>query len=236
VIVGVDDTDVVGSPGTGRLVRLLAAELEAAGIGAGGGVTRHQLFEGSGVPKTSRNSAAALALTGADHSLVESAAFAFLRRHHAPGSDPGLAVLGDPPGPDAVAFGRRVQAEVVSVEEAMRAGDVAGIRLHRVAGGMEGMIGALAAAVLRADGNDGRYVGLRGIRELPEVATVAGVLTRSAIEAVIDGRSRAELAASEVLHLGSWVRPRLVDGRPVLVATRSERGSWRNADARPART
>ena len=60
-VVGIDDTDMPGIGGTGRLARRLAAEVEARGIGRSMGVTRHQFYEGPGVPKTARNSAAAIA-------------------------------------------------------------------------------------------------------------------------------------------------------------------------------
>lgn len=233
-MIGVDDTDVVGSPGTGRLARRLAERVELAGFGRPLGVTRHQLFEGSGVPKTSRNSAAAIALAGADP--VGSGRFAveFLLQEHAPGSDPGLALLRGEPARSLVDFARRIQRELVERDEARRVAAAAGVRLMGLAGTQDGVIGALAAAALRADGDDGRFVGLPGIRELPERVTVDALLASSGVEEVIDEETGTPLDGSVDLIIGSWVRPRVVGGRPVIVA-RLRRGRWVNADARPAR-
>ena len=58
--IGVDDTDMPGIGGTGRLARRIAGEIETLGLGHSTGVTRHQFYEGPGVPKTARNSAAAI--------------------------------------------------------------------------------------------------------------------------------------------------------------------------------
>jgi hypothetical protein len=60
--------------------------------------------------------------------------------------------------------------------------------------------------------------------------TVAEVLGRTAIADVVD-EEKEPLAHSSRLDLGDWVRPRLMGGRPVLVARRAEE-TWVNADAR----
>ena len=44
VYIGLDDTDVIGSRGTGRVARALADLLVGAGLGDSLGVTRHQLL------------------------------------------------------------------------------------------------------------------------------------------------------------------------------------------------
>ncbi|HSR14351.1 MAG TPA: hypothetical protein VLL51_01265 [Gemmatimonadales bacterium] len=231
LIVGIDDTDMPGTPGTGRLARLLAEEL--AGIGPVSGVTRHQLYQGPGVPKTHRNSAAAIGMTGAvSPEEILGAAARFLLREHAPGSDPGVAVVaGSPPG-EVVAFARRAQSGLVDRDEAQRIAADAGVPVIGLAGTRDGLIGALAAAALRAEGNDGRYIGLSGIRQLEPVCTVDEILACSGIAAVIDVDTGDPLAGGSRLDTGNWVRPRLIGGRPVLMARRHE-GAWVNADARP---
>jgi len=60
IVIGIDDTDMPGTPGTGRMARMLTERLEALGIAPVRGTARYQLYEGPGAPKTSHNSAAAL--------------------------------------------------------------------------------------------------------------------------------------------------------------------------------
>jgi hypothetical protein len=52
--IGIDDTDVIGTPGTGRCARRIAAILSTTCAIIG--VTRHQLFVSPAVPYTSHNS------------------------------------------------------------------------------------------------------------------------------------------------------------------------------------
>ena len=96
VLVGIDDTDNLTSPGTGWIAQSLQKELASQGLGEPLGVTRHQLFLDPRVPYTSHNSSACLALaTPGDPDLdaIERCAAQFLRDHAADGSDPGLAIV-----------------------------------------------------------------------------------------------------------------------------------------------
>jgi hypothetical protein len=232
LIVAIDDTDMPGTRGTGRLARLIAEELSP--VGRSLGVTRHQLFEGPGVPKTHRNSAAAIgiATSASPQAILEDAA-AIVSREHAPGSDPGVAVLSGSPAPELVTFGRRTQEGLVDRDEALRVAAASGMLVRGLAGTGDGIIGSVAAAALRADGSDGRYVGLRGIRSLTGTMTAAEILSRSDITAVVDLATGESVPGDGRLDTGDWIRPRLVGGRPVLMARR-DRGAWVNADARPS--
>ena len=84
---------------------------------------------------------------------------------------------------------------------------------------------------LRLDGNDGRYVDLPGIRAVAGAMSVAEVLEQTGIYDVVDTTTRGSIAPTSTLDLGDWVRPRLVGGRPVLVAKLSKE-KWVNADSR----
>jgi hypothetical protein len=232
-VVGIDDTDTPDLGGTGRLARRLAAEIDALGLGQSQGVTRHQFFEGPGVPKTARNSAAAIALAG-----VVSVAGLFemvcdvVAGESVDGSDPGVAIGSGPVSPGLVEFARRAQKGLVTQAEARTCGAVHAeglVGLGRTGGGV---IGALGAMALRLDGDDGRFVDLAGIREVSGLMTVAEVLDRTAIAAIVDVEENAPLARTNKLELGEWVRPRLMGGRPVLTARRV-REKWVNADSRP---
>lgn len=229
--VGIDDTDMPGSGGTGQLARRIAAEIDTVGIGASQGVTRHQLFEGPGVPKTSRNSSAAIIFegVGAPAELFE-ATCAIVVRYAIEGSDPGVGMLSGAAPADVVGFARRAQTSLVTQSEARRLARTTGAQLAGLGGTEDGVIGALCAAALRTDGNDGRYVGLRGIRDVSGLITVNELIDRTGIVAVVD-RRRRPLEGTIKLKIGDWVRPRLMGGRPVLVARRDDEG-WVNADTR----
>jgi hypothetical protein len=231
IVVGIDDTDMPGTPGTGRLARVLCEHYEQASVGRVCGVTRHQLFEGPGVPKTSHNSAAAIVLIDADPLVAGSIGEEFLLRRHAEGSDPGIAVLIGRAPRRVLAFALRAQRELVTRSEAESLAAERDIYLRGLAGTRDGVIGALSAAALRADGGDGRFVGLRGIRGLHGKMTVRDILSQSDIAAVVDEETGTPLGDEHVIETRDWVRPRVVGHLPVLVARRNG-GGWVHADAR----
>ena len=234
IVIGVDDTDVPGEGGTGRLARRLTGELESGGFGRSRGVTRHQLFQGPGVPMTRRNSSAAIEFSqvASPVELLDMAT-TFVRRESLPGSDPGVALLVGSAPPAVLEFAHSAQQGLVTQDDARRAAATAGIDLVGLAGTEHGVIGALSAAALRAGGSDGRFVGLQGIREVTGSVSVAELLRRTGIAQVIDVEHAEPLGEGAMLDVGDWVRPRLIGGRPVLVARR-EGEAWVNADARPA--
>lgn len=230
-VVGIDDTDMPGIGGTGGLARRLTDEL--ADVAESLGVTRHQFYEGPGVPKTSRNSSAAIVFAAelTPHELLQ-AVTAIVARESIPGSDPGVAVMTGAV-PDAVlAFARAAQRGLVTRSEAVRLAADTGIPLVGLGGTEDGVIGALGGAALRADGNDGRFVGLPGIRDVAGPVTVAGLIDRTAISHVVDEATGTGLEGGVIIDVGDWVRPRLLHGQPVVVARHVE-GAWVNADVRP---
>jgi tRNA(Ile2) C34 agmatinyltransferase TiaS len=158
IYVGLDDTDMPDSPGTNKLARALAAHL--ADRYACTLIVRHQLLQDSRVPYTSQNSAASLLLTPQGDCTIESLASelrAFLRERFIEGSDPGICVTSSVP--DAVvAHGKRCQQELTSQRDARRLARRHGIHLEGLGGTQDGVIGALAAVGLAAEGNDGRVV------------------------------------------------------------------------------
>lgn len=230
-VIGIDDTDMPDVGGTGSLARRVAAEVGALGIGDPTGVTRHQFYEGPGVPKTSRNSAAAISFTAvASAAALFDAVCAIVARESIPGSDPGVCLLTGTAATELIAFGRRAQTGLVNQAEARRLAETAAVALVGLGGTNDGVIGALGAAALRADGDDGRYVGLPGIREVSGEIKVSDLLERTAIAAVVD-QDRTPLERSGIINVGDWVRPRLIGGQPVLVARRDGK-DWVNADTR----
>ncbi len=227
LLVGIDDTDDHWSPGTGRRARALLHELAAAGLGAPAGATRHQLLVDDRIPYTSHNSSACLAWRSAQadpdavRTTVVELAGNFLERVCPPGADPGLAVA--VPGRLTaestrllVDFGHRAQREVLPTEQAHQLAVATGVHLSGHGGTRDGVLGALAAVGLHLSGNDGLFITLPGIRELPHSATAADLRKIAPIDDARDeAHRRPELG--ETIELGDWVRPVLLHGRAVLL-------------------
>jgi hypothetical protein len=243
LLIGIDDTDNLHSPGTGRRARALLAELAAAGLGAPAAATRHQLLIDDQIPYTSHNSSACLALRSAGGNpnavRAEIIQFAgqFLERVCPPDADPGLAVAipGRLPesAPVLVDFGRRAKREVLHTQEARKLADTLGVHLSGHGGTQDGVVGALAAVGLHLSGNDGLFISLPGIHDLPTEATIDDLRSLTPIDVARD-RMHRQPEPGEVIELGDWVRPVLVDGRAVLLleAPRQQpdgRRTWRTA-------
>ena len=164
IYVGIDDTDMLGSPGTNKLARhlvhSLAADFESLLA------IRHQLLFDPRIPYTSKNSSASLLFKspevtpdcGPAHDLAARVR-ALMAEWSVLGSDPGLCVATAVPE-DIVQFGRRCQTEIVTQEDARRLAARYGVYLEGLGGTEDGVIGALAAVGLAAGGNDGRVVSI----------------------------------------------------------------------------
>jgi hypothetical protein len=115
-IIGIDDTDNHESRGTGHLAREIAKAL--AQDFHVHGVTRHQLLEDERVPKTAKNSCAAILFEGEAVPLEELAEFArkMMRDDFQPGSDPGLCVVSVVPD-EVITFGQRARREFLYQQE-----------------------------------------------------------------------------------------------------------------------
>lgn len=225
LLIGIDDTDNAYTPGTGRRARALLHDLAAAGLGSPAGATRHQLLVDDRIPYTSHNSSACLAWrsAGGDPHAVRSAvielAGRFLERVCPPDADPGLAVVVPGDLDDAaplIEFGRRAKREVLHPSEARELAPALGVHLSGHGGTREGMTGALAAIGLHLSGNDGLFITLPGIRKLPHHATLDTVRSLTPIDLARDDLHR-QPTPGEVIELGDWVRPVLLDGLAVLL-------------------
>jgi hypothetical protein len=187
-VIGLDDTDAAGRPGTGALARALARHAAAEAWGEVDGVTRHDLLQSEKVRATDGNHAYALVLRSTRSALdLEDDIVDFVRTHAAPGSDPGLAIMSRHSDmPHVLAFGRRSQQEVMRLEWAQTFATEANVALRALGAGRRGAVGALAAAGLRAGGNDGRFIDLPGIREVEGRVTAGQIRERTAVQAVLD--------------------------------------------------
>lgn len=237
-VIGVDDTDVAGSGGTGALVRGLAARYAGEGLGESHGVTRHQLIDSPKVARTGENCAYAVELQS-DQSVndIEDWLVRYVRQAAERRADPGIAILSRHSDmPHVLAFGRRSQNEVMKLDDASTFSAESNVRLRALGGKRLGSIGALAAAGLRAGGGDGRYVDLAGLRDLKGRMT-AGQMRETCpqLTRILDEGTGEPMDRDDLIDTGDWVRPRLVEGGPLLLARRSEteRRLWLLVDRRP---
>jgi hypothetical protein len=235
--IGVDDTDTLGSPGTGRVVRGLARHLEALGLGESLGVSRHQLLVDERIRYTSHNSSKCIAfgIQGVVADFYQPC-LAYMRGCIQMGADPGLCVADAENVNQAILdFGQRAVCEILSKDEALKVAERNSIFLQEVGGDGSGVIGALAAVGLRASGNDGRLVDLKGIRDIGGIITVKELLERTAIDLVQDETGKT-LAHFELVDTLDRVRPSLVGGKAVLrvelVAVESGKRMWQPVEAR----
>jgi len=228
IYIGIDDTDIVGSPGTNQLARAIVNRLGPAADGAI--VCRHQLFFDPRVPYTSKNGSASIQLPCASQpsrALIDTVRDV-MRAWFVEGSDPGLAVAAAS-SPEMAAFAARAQTDVVSQADARAIAARAGCHLEGLGGSEQGVIGALAAIALIAGGNDGRVV---HVDDWPWPDDFSGPQAVAAIAArgVADIRTEGgEPFTGEMLDVGKHLRPNWRGGRMVLfVEPPAEAGSlWR---------
>jgi hypothetical protein len=225
VLVAIDDTDNLESPGTGRLSRMLLDLLVERGLGTALGATRHQLFVDPRIPYTSHNSSVCIALdAGAqpDLAAITALAAAFLEQTSAEGSDPGLAVsaaatwLAPKARERLAAFGRLAKRDVLNKAAARALAGALGVRLSEHGGDGGGIIGALAGVGLHLSGDDGRFLWMPGMRDVSGAITYRELLAAVPIDAAL-GPDGSEPAAEDMIELGEWVRPVLRGGRAVLL-------------------
>jgi hypothetical protein len=218
IYIGLDDTDTLDSRGTGALARQVAADLASDHTVVG--VIRHQLLHDPRVPCTKNNSSKGILLAdnGADDlSALAARIRALMLADFQEGSDPGLCVTKTVPT-EIIAFGRRVQTELVTQDEARALAGKHGIYLEGLGGDEMGVIGALAAVGLTAGGEAGRYIQVGRCRNLAGLQPVAAVLS-AGIDVV---ETRTGQVVTEGLVQADGLRPARRGGRVVAVVERRD--------------
>lgn len=214
IYVGIDDTDMLHSPGTNQLARELAKRVAARFDCVH--IVRHQLLVDPRIPYTSKNSAASITLTprGAPSldDLLEQLRDG-MRAWFIAGSDPGLSLTQRVPD-EVVRFAHRCQTELVRQEEAMQLAARCGVYLEGLGGTQGGVIGALAAVGLMASGNDGRVVQLGQWPDNLSGIQPVDVVTRRGVELRCSETHTA--IRDDFVDIGKRLRPNFRDGRPVL--------------------
>jgi hypothetical protein len=229
ILIGIDDTDNAHSRGTGRLARLLSAECERRGM-LPSGVTRHQFLVDPAIPYTSHNSGACIAVETNDNIKSTHFAFDFVVQRAAEGADPGVCIAQeDVVEPAVVEFAKAATHRIVKIQDAFSLAGEASIELRGLGGTSLGVIGALASVGLRAYGNCGRYIDLPGLRELPRLVDIH-CFKKMGI--TIEYKTNNHNAKKDDVYdtLG-WVRPRLINSKPVLIVEWSEENNvWTPVD------
>lgn len=215
IYISLDDTDMIGTRGTGRLARDIAATLEKDyRLGA---VTRHQLFVHPSIPYTSHNSAAVIHIE-TEKNFSPKDIFNQVKEimldEFIEGSDPGLAVaLSTQITPSLIIFGQDAKNQVLTVERAKKVSENAGIFLEELGGTGQGIIGATAAVGLAASGSDGRVLHFNKIRKYTGITEVS-VLKGSGINEIytLDGTPVKE----GFVTIPKTPHPSWIMGRPIL--------------------
>jgi hypothetical protein len=225
LFIGIDDTDLIDTPGTNKLAQHIAVNLGS--LGYCNLITRHQLLQDPRVPCTNKNGCACLQInTSSDSDRM--VLIAFLRQtilDWAPlGSDPGLCVACENTAPEVSTFGLLCQSEIVTQAGAQALAMQLGIYLEGLGGTRDGLIGALAAVGLASSGNSGRviYSGKSGIDAFGVSGTLSiqELLDRGVDNIrTLDGRHEITVGSVDV---GKRVRPNLRDNKVVLYVERSE--------------
>ncbi len=223
IFVGIDDTDIVGSPGTNQLARLI---LKRIGKHAEQSIIcRHQLFFDPRVPYTSKNGSASIQLPNAEPSDIPALIDAIretMREWYIEGSDPGLCVAVDAPA-EVRSFALRCKSDVVTQEEARAVAARAGCHLEGLGGTQQGIIGALAAVGLVIGGDDGRVVHLVSWSYPDDTFSGARQLEELRSRGVDDFRQVGTSApvVSGPIDIGKHLRPNRRGGRIVLYVEQS---------------
>lgn len=225
ITIGIDDTDVLDSPGTNQLARHLVTQL--AGRWRGRLITRHQLLDDPRIPCTRRNGCVAIKF---DTSTTESiddlaAAISSLMESWCPhGSDPGLCISSTEIPQVVIDFGLRCQREVVSQRDARQLAADCGFRLFGLGGTEDGVIGAVAAVGLMASGNDGRviYLGDAQVDHFDISGTYpVNQLANFGVDEVRQLQSN-ELVSTGTVALGKRLRPNYRRGMVILFVSQSQ--------------
>lgn len=226
----IDDTDSLDSPGTGEVLDTLLAALAEEGLGQGSFITRHQLLVHPDIPYTSHNSSMCTQVRTGDPAGVIAFARSYLDGACAPGSDPGLCAvlpdrLADPAG--LLAFGRAAKERVLTKADAWalaeREGDAVALSEHGGTG--QGIIGALAGCGLRLSGIDGRCRGKLYPHAPGERLTVDELVARRGVDGVTDQEGRP-LPGGTPLVFGRPCKAVFRRGLRLAVAKPRPDGAW----------
>lgn len=233
ILVCIDDTDNLESPGTGHLAETLRHDIEMLYGARTERITRHQLYVCDDIPYTSHNSAMCFRAGIPPESLDEIIRYSreMLVKHSAEGSDPGLCVaVADriTDRDELIRFGLDATKKVLCKEDAVRLAERMNVHLSEHGGTGGGIIGALAGVGLRLFGNNGRFKGWLKIDDSERNMQVDMLCSRFDINEVrsVDGKM---IPGEGVVILQDKVKTVLLGGKSVLLVQEVNPGVWVNA-------
>jgi len=234
IYLSIDDTDNLGTPGSGHLLHDLAITLEAMGLAVHcTGISRHQLFVHPAVPYTSHNSSMCITADTDKDRFAEIVQFAgrFVEKGSAPGSDPGLCLAAgnreELAGAGIIAFGLKAKREVCTKEEAYALAEQAGVHLSEHGGTGQGVVGALAAIGLRLHGSDGRFRGWLNLGKAGDIATRNALCEHPLVDDVVDEEGGTIPEDSQIIFAEDRIKTVFLNHRQVIPVTRNGKaGVW----------
>ncbi len=231
-VIGIDDTDAIGTKGTGAIASEIIEMIEEKQWGTCHQVTRHQLLIHPDIAYTSHNSAM-IFTAQLDESKEEEmirCVVEYLQKESAEGSDPGFCVLNRNRCIDVqkiIEFGYLAKNKVVTKSLAYQCAKEQEVYLSEHGGEGIGVIGALAGVGLRLSGNDGEMKGGIGRLKAGTTIQVEAVLEHPAVSAVLDVENKNPVDAKDVIYIGWKLKPILYMGEFVVMVTRAqEEGVW----------
>lgn len=233
-LVCIDDTDDIGTKGTGEIAQELAVLLSPDQLlSRCSFVTRHQLFVHPDIPYTSHNSAMCFQVRSvlSEEEIVDIAK-AHLTKESAPAADPGFALLdlqADIEHQQLIDFGLQAKKEVKNKQQAYGLAQRLGFHLSEHGGTGQGVIGAVAGLGLRLQGNDGRIKGQFKLKGLDQGVnlSVADVVEQTGVDRVLADTGES-LCISTTLLLSGKVKAVYRDHQVSLLVYQQD-GVWRNA-------
>jgi len=216
ILIGVDDTDNLESRGTGFRAREMGRILTEQGIGKLFGVTRHQLLFDRRIPYTSHNSSACLDVESTKIKELQIFCADYLLKESAEGSDAGLCIAPyDKVSEKTIQWGYRAKKEIITQEEAKEIAAHENIFLEGYTGTKGGIIGSLAGVGLRKYGNDGRFLWVKGMRELEGVFSISELKEKTGVEEIISLQNQP-LSPEDRVFLGNWWRPVMKNNKIII--------------------
>ncbi len=157
ILISIDDTDEIGTMGTGEILELMLKEVSSKFDSQWSAVTRHQLFISDEIAYTSHNSSmCSIGDVSESANVLELITLCeeYLKQVSAPKSDPGLCIIelakfSTEQTEILINYGKKAKVEVITKENAYSLARELGIYLEEHGGEGIGVIGALAGAGLR---------------------------------------------------------------------------------------
>ena len=216
LLIGIDDTDNLDSRGTGFRSREMGRLLQEHGLGKLKGITRHQLLFDDRIPYTSHNSSACLEIDTNSSAEVKEFCAAYLLKESAKGSDAGLCIAKiEKVSEKIINWGYRAKKEIITQEEARKIAQEEDIFLEGYTGNKGGIIGSMAAIGLRKGGNDGRFLWIKGMREMIGIFSVSEIKHKTGVDEILTHQYE-KLSDDKKVFLGDWWRPVLKNNKIII--------------------